>query len=286
MADDFKGGLHRPHGADIGGVDWRARIYARHDDPRGGVNNRNRGARGSAPAGSPLPDPLARQAPLLVVGLGLILAVMVIPGLVAATRPSEAPLAEPAARDRPPAATLADAETPVDPALAALHPDVRAAVVAARRIRLEAERTERRALATAERAESAEAGDENLGALRYASGDAYWGEVVGEVRHGVGLYAWAGESPTTFAGQFRDDVMTGLGVKRWNDGAMFAGSRDGRTGAGSGVFLYTDGRRFEGQWRDGVPDGLGATWAADGTLVAQGVWADSRLVADLDGDLD
>jgi len=164
-----------------------------------------------------------------------------------------------------------------------LHTDVKAVVVAARRIQIEAERTERRALAAAQRAV---AGAQGVGVLDYASGDQYRGEAIGQMRHGVGVYSWTTDRDITFAGQFRDDVITGLGVKRWGDGAVFAGSRDSRTGAGFGVFTYADGGRYEGQWQYSVPNGLGALWAADGSLLSQGVWAENRLVGALEAELD
>jgi hypothetical protein len=102
--------------------------------------------------------------------------------------------------------------------------------------------------------------------------------VVDGRREGVGVYSWANPQEDTYKGEFRNDVVDGLGVKRWSDGATYYGDRRQEAREGYGVFVYADGGGYEGAWRGGAPDGHGVVWNADGSVRAQGLWAGNTLV--------
>jgi hypothetical protein len=173
-------------------------------------------------------------------------------------------------------ASVAAAATPFeDFDMRRLHPDVVEAVEAAREARRAAQAASERARVAAFGAQSNSRGTR---VITYENGDVYEGEVGPSGREGVGVYTWENAREGDYAGEFANDVMNGLGVKRWADGATYYGDRREEAREGFGVFVYADGGGYEGQWLDGAPDGLGVVWAPDGTVRAQGIWAANTLV--------
>lgn len=159
--------------------------------------------------------------------------------------------------------------------LAQLHPSVAEAVTAARDVQDRAIDASIRAQAAARRAE---AGAPGAAMIVYDGGDVYAGEVVDGGRHGAGVYTWSNPQEDSYAGEFADDAMDGLGVKRWKDGAIYFGDRRRAAREGHGVFIDAAGGGYEGAWANGAPNGYGVLWDGDGTVRAQGLWADNTLV--------
>jgi flagellar biosynthesis GTPase FlhF len=199
----------------------------------------------------------------------------------------------------------------------ALHPSLRAVVVAARRNALDAEGAALRARAAASLAEAAaaraRAGRPGTISLTF-DGGTYLGEGSGSTRNGHGVTAHGESSKFAgdrFAGQYKDDQRSGLGVYSFADNAGNATKRLRREGEyagnlpnglgilvfmsgerhaglwsdgaafGPGVRSFADGRRYEGDYSTDQRNGLGVLWSAEGKVVSAGVWRDGKLAAAL-----
>jgi hypothetical protein len=201
--------------------------------------------------------------------------------------------------------------------VAALHRDVRPSVEAARKIARGAEAAAERARTAAGAAESAaelarngaagtisltfEGGTylgEGSGATRSGhgvsiyrapskyAGDRYAGQYRDNVRSGVGVYVLAKNPSNTSnalrrEGEYSQNKADGLGVLIWVSGDRYAGTwRDGAK-SGPGVFRFADGRRYEGGFAGDKRNGLGVLWSAEGRVLSAGIWKDGALVTPL-----
>jgi hypothetical protein len=198
--------------------------------------------------------------------------------------------------------------------LDALHPDLRGIVAAARRNALDAESAAIRARTAAGLAETAaeraRAGRAGTISLSF-DGGVYQGEGSGSARNGYGVTVHHEPSPYAgdrYAGQFRDNMRSGLGVYTfaenpgnpskklrregeysadgpnglgnlvWASGERHSGHWKGGTSTGPGVRSYVDGRRYEGDWVADKRSGLGVLWSADGKVASAGIWKDGKFV--------
>ncbi len=204
--------------------------------------------------------------------------------------------------------------------LTQLHPDVRRAVVQARRLAEGAESAASRARSAAQLAEQAAisarsgatgfraydfgndpdngrryegawdgARQVGYGVLIYGrgayAGDRYSGEFNNGF-NGVGVYAYAENAANAsgalrYEGEMVDDRSTGLGVFYWRDGQRYAGANRDWQSAGHGIIFRIDGTRYEGEWRADKRSGYGVEWDAEGRLHRQGVWRDGDFVTSL-----
>lgn len=201
--------------------------------------------------------------------------------------------------------------------LDALHRDVRAVVVAARRNAQDAEAVAARARTAAGLAEAAaaRASAGAPGTVSFAfDGGSYLGEGSGGRRNGYGVNTFRAPSSQAgdrFAGQFKDNNRhgvgvhtfaenanntsklqrresdyaanraSGLGILYWTSGERYAGPFKDGVQDGPAVRTFADGRRYEGEYTVNARTGLGVLWSADGKVVSQGVWREGKLVTSL-----
>jgi hypothetical protein len=113
------------------------------------------------------------------------------------------------------------------------------------------------------------------------AGDRYRGEMRDGRGSGLGVYEFAnrsGSSALRYEGEHAAGMATGFGVTYWKNGDTFAGQDAGASGRSRGVLTFSNGQRYEGELRNGTRDGLGVVWAADGSVVLSGRWANGELV--------
>lgn len=114
-------------------------------------------------------------------------------------------------------------------------------------------------------------------------GDRYRGELRNGQTAGVGVYEFsdnpnnAAANALRYEGEHTNDSAAGYGVTYWKNGDNFAG-QDLPSGVSRGVLTFSNGQRYEGELRKGVRSGIGVVWAADGSVVMAGRWANGELV--------
>jgi len=177
--------------------------------------------------------------------------------------------------------------------LAQLHPNVRAAVIEARRSE---------SLGDAAGARGREAGQRGRqsgrinpqsgygvhnGANQFA-GDQFAGSYAGGQFNGSGTYTWSNNANNQqdldrYEGDWANDRRHGFGVQYWRDGSRYVGAWGNGTKAGTGVYHYADGDRNEGEWANGELNGYGVRWDGQGRLLEQGIYSANRLTTPLTG---
>jgi hypothetical protein len=200
---------------------------------------------------------------------------------------------------------------------AVLHRDVRLAVEAARKAARTSETVAEKARTAATAAENAADLARNgvTGTIHLTfEGGSYLGEGSGNTRNGYGVSIYREPSKYAgdrFAGQYRDNSRTGVGVYAfgnnannsskllrregeyaqnksngmgvlvWVSGDRYAGPwRDG-TRSGNAVFTQADGRRYEGGFDGDKRNGPGVLWSADGRVLSAGIWKGGELAKPL-----
>ena len=146
--------------------------------------------------------------------------------------------------------------------------------------------------------------DNCYGSYSYADGETYLGEWRDDKRHGRGIYTWAdgdkyaGEfqngnkhgwgtytfaDGTTYAGQYKDDKGQGWGTYTFGPESEWAGDKyvgefqDGKR-HGEGTYTFADGAKEVGTFRNGKLNGYAVSYAADGTILKQGIWKDDEFL--------
>jgi len=120
---------------------------------------------------------------------------------------------------------------------------------------------------------------------KYA-GDRYAGQYRDNMRSGVGVYVLAKNPNNTSnalrrEGENSQDKPDGLGVLIWASGDRFAGPWREGARSGPGVVSFADGRRFEGGFAGDKRNGPGVMWSAEGRVLSAGIWKDGALMKPL-----
>eukprot|EP00531_Pseudo-nitzschia_arenysensis_P001739 CAMPEP_0116133946 /NCGR_PEP_ID=MMETSP0329-20121206/10385_1 /TAXON_ID=697910 /ORGANISM="Pseudo-nitzschia arenysensis, Strain B593" /LENGTH=535 /DNA_ID=CAMNT_0003628627 /DNA_START=185 /DNA_END=1792 /DNA_ORIENTATION=- len=130
------------------------------------------------------------------------------------------------------------------------------------------------------------------GILRDASGDIYKGQLVNDLREGIGTMQFT--DGRIFQGRFSEDepcngTMSyidgaqyegdlhhgnrhGLGVYRFSDGSYYEGKSVMNLFEGFGKMTWSDGGWYEGDWSRGEIHGFGKEIRPDGSLRHDGRW--------------
>lgn len=87
------------------------------------------------------------------------------------------------------------------------------------------------------------------------NGDSYEGEMIGNVRHGVGTYTFA--SGDRYEGDFVDNTIHGKGTQTYVSGDAYTGDFQRGIKTGQGVYKFASGDRFEGRFLDNQLHGYG-----------------------------
>jgi hypothetical protein len=120
------------------------------------------------------------------------------------------------------------------------------------------------------------------GTYTFANGEKYVGEFKDGKHHGQGTYTFA--NGNKYVGEFKDGKLHGQGIYTFANGDKFVGEfKDGEAN-GQGTITYVGGGKYVGEFRDGKKNGEGTAFAANGSIVFLGIWADDKFlgaVADL-----
>lgn len=130
------------------------------------------------------------------------------------------------------------------------------------------------------------------GIIRDAGGDIYEGQVVNDLKEGIGTMQFTDRR--IFQGEFRQDEASegtmsyidgaqyegelhhgnrhGFGVYRFSDGSSYEGESVMNLFEGSGKMTWSDGGWYEGDWSRGEIHGFGNEYRPDGSLRHDGRW--------------
>ena len=137
------------------------------------------------------------------------------------------------------------------------------------------------------------------GTYTWPDGQKYFGEYRGSVKNGQGTHTWPdGEK---YVGDFRDGKLSGHGIYTWPDGQKYVGEYRDDKKNGQGTFTWPDGQKYVGEYRDdrkngqgthtwpngqkyvgefknGQRNGQGIMYAANGSVLQMGIWANEKFV--------
>ena len=115
---------------------------------------------------------------------------------------------------------------------------------------------------------------DGYGVMTYYNGRRYEGEWRNNA-YAYGVLIWrVNEGYNSYAGEFRNNVASGLGVTNLTS-SLYEGEHLDFRFSGYGKFTQTD-NRFEGEWRDGRLNGWGDRVDARGMMV-MGYWNNGQL---------
>nr|XP_043623541.1 phosphatidylinositol 4-phosphate 5-kinase 8-like isoform X2 [Erigeron canadensis] len=102
-------------------------------------------------------------------------------------------------------------------------------------------------------------------------GDIYFGDVKGNIPHGVGRYTWS--DGTVYDGNWEDGKMSGRGQISWSSGTIYEGEFSGGYLHGFGTLTNPDGSVYKGSWRLNIQNGLGRKQYSNSDIY-DGCWKD------------
>ena len=114
------------------------------------------------------------------------------------------------------------------------------------------------------------------GTFTFANGDKYVGAFKDDKRNGQGTYTFADGSK--YVGEYKDNQPNGQGTYTYANGDKYVGDwkDDKRNGQGTVTFAYGD--KYVGAFKDDKRNGQGTSYAPDGSILIQGLWANGSFV--------
>lgn len=114
------------------------------------------------------------------------------------------------------------------------------------------------------------------GTYTFPDGKKYVGESRDGRFHGQGTQIWPDGSK--YVGEFRNGNKSGQGTYTWPSGANYVGEFRDNQHNGQGTFTWPDGKKHVGQFRDDKFNGQGIQYAANGSILLMGIWADDKFI--------
>jgi len=113
--------------------------------------------------------------------------------------------------------------------------------------------------------------------LTTANGDKYVGEFKDGKLDGQGTYTFA--SGEKYVGEFKDNKQNGQGTLTHANGNKYVGEyKDGKFN-GQGTYTIANGNKYVGEWKDDKLNGQGTEYAGNGSIIREGIWANSMLIS-------
>ena len=115
------------------------------------------------------------------------------------------------------------------------------------------------------------------GTLTTANGDKYVGEWKDDKPNGQGTATFYNHDK--YVGEWKDGNLNGQGTyTSFGSGTNYVGEfKDGKQN-GQGTLTRANGDKYVGEWKDGTYNGQGTEYAANGSIINQGIWADGIYV--------
>ena len=114
------------------------------------------------------------------------------------------------------------------------------------------------------------------GTFTLPDGAKYVGEFKDGKQNGQGTFTLP--DGHKYVGEFKDGKFSGQGTFTFPDGHKYVGEfKDGKF-SGKGTYTFPDGAKYVGEFRDDKRSGQGILYAANGSVLQMGVWADNKFV--------
>jgi hypothetical protein len=137
------------------------------------------------------------------------------------------------------------------------------------------------------------------GTITFANGDKYVGEWKDHKHHGQGTYTSA--NGDKYIGEWKDGKSNGQGTYTTANGDKYVGEYKDSKRNGQGTYKLANGQKYVGEWKDDNPNGKGTyTWptggkyvgefkdnkrngegvlyAANGSIINMGIWANGEFI--------
>ena len=113
------------------------------------------------------------------------------------------------------------------------------------------------------------------------STDAKGNKYVGEFKDGkpIGQGTVTTASGDKLVGEYKDDKFNGQGTYTLPSGDKYVGEfKDGNRN-GQGTLTFANGNKYVGEWKDDKFNGQGTEYAGNGSIIREGIWANSMLIS-------
>ena len=116
-----------------------------------------------------------------------------------------------------------------------------------------------------------------VGTKTFASGHKYVGEWKYGKQNGQGTLTTA--NGDKYVGEWKDDKANGQGTATFYNHDKYVGEfKDGNLNGQGTYASFSNGTNYVGEFKDGKQNGQGTEYAANGSIINQGIWADGSFV--------
>ena len=114
------------------------------------------------------------------------------------------------------------------------------------------------------------------GTYTYPNGEKYVGAFKDGKPEGRGTLTWPDGGK--YVGAWKDGKREGRGAYSSPDGRKYEGAWKDSKPNGQGLHTYSDGAKYVGAFKDGKREGQGTLYAANGTVLQAGIWANDQFI--------
>ena len=115
--------------------------------------------------------------------------------------------------------------------------------------------------------------------MQYPNGDVYEGMFKDGVRHGQGVYTYAGEGGNKYEGAWENNLKHGIGKMTFGTVGEYYGHFEFGKRQGEGVYKYLKTKDlYSGGWKNGLKHGKGTFIFNDTKMKIVGNWANGYII--------
>jgi hypothetical protein len=112
--------------------------------------------------------------------------------------------------------------------------------------------------------------------VTFADGEKYVGEYKNGLKNGKGTETYA--NGDKYVGEFKDGKSNGHGTFTFTNGEKYVGDFKDDKRHGHGTLTFANGQKYVGEFKDDKKNGQGSSYAADGSIIYMGIWADNKFI--------